>query len=61
MASAAVGVGPMYYPESSLVLNVPLVFVGMMGCGKSAIGKQVAERLAVPFADSDEAIANRKE
>ena len=30
-----------------------LVFLGMMGCGKSAIGKMVATRLKLPFADSD--------
>ena len=30
-----------------------LVFLGMMGCGKSAIGKMVATRLRLPFADSD--------
>ena len=30
-----------------------VVFVGMMGCGKSAIGRLVAEELNLPFADSD--------
>lgn len=27
--------------------------VGMMGAGKSAVGKELAQRLAVPFLDSD--------
>lgn len=30
-----------------------LVFVGLMGAGKTAIGRKVAQRLALPFADSD--------
>jgi shikimate kinase len=30
-----------------------IVFVGMMGSGKSAIGRLVADALALPFADSD--------
>jgi len=33
--------------------NRCLVFVGMMGCGKSAIGRMVAAALAVEFHDSD--------
>ncbi len=31
----------------------PIVFVGMMGSGKSAIGKMVADELSLPFRDSD--------
>ena len=34
-------------------LNRTVVLVGMMGSGKSAIGKALAERLGVPFLDSD--------
>ena len=30
-----------------------IVFLGMMGCGKSAIGKMVARRLVLPFKDAD--------
>ena len=33
-----------------------LVLVGPMGAGKSAIGRRLAERLALPFADLDEDI-----
>lgn len=33
-----------------------LVFVGMMGCGKSAIGRLVAAELGVPYRDSDNEI-----
>lgn len=33
-----------------------LVFVGLMGAGKSAIGRMVAQRLAIPFVDSDHEI-----
>lgn len=33
-----------------------VVLVGMMGSGKTAIGRSLAQRLAVPFLDSDAAI-----
>lgn len=31
----------------------PIILVGMMGAGKSAVGRALAELLAVPFLDSD--------
>ena len=34
-------------------LNRPIVMVGMMGAGKSAIGRRLAHRLGVPFVDAD--------
>jgi shikimate kinase len=33
-----------------------IVFVGMPGCGKSAIGRRLAPRLELPFVDVDEEI-----
>jgi shikimate kinase len=33
-----------------------IVLVGLMGCGKSAVGKRLAGRLALPFVDADEEI-----
>lgn len=33
-----------------------LVLVGLMGCGKSSIGKRLAGRLGLPFIDADEEI-----
>lgn len=33
-----------------------LVLVGLMGCGKSSIGKRLAARLGLPFIDADEEI-----
>ena len=33
-----------------------LVLVGLMGCGKSSIGRRLATRLALPFIDADEEI-----
>ncbi|MDD9723185.1 shikimate kinase [Sulfitobacter sp. PR48] len=42
-------------------LNKTVVLVGMMGAGKTAVGRAVAARLGVPFLDSDaeiEAAAN---
>jgi len=34
-------------------LHRTIVMVGMMGCGKTAIGRALAQRLDVPFLDSD--------
>lgn len=33
-----------------------IVLVGLMGCGKSAIGRRLATRLELPFIDADEEI-----
>ena len=33
-----------------------LVMVGLMGCGKSAVGRRLAAKLALPFVDADEEI-----
>ena len=34
----------------------PLVLVGLMGAGKSAVGRRVAAKLRVPFIDADSEI-----
>lgn len=39
--------------------NRSLVFVGMMGCGKTAIGRVTASHLGLPFKDADEEIERR--
>ena len=31
----------------------PLVLVGLMGCGKTSIGRRLAKRFDIPFCDSD--------
>lgn len=36
-----------------MILPKPLVLVGLMGAGKSAVGRRVAERLEIPFIDAD--------
>jgi shikimate kinase len=33
-----------------------LVMIGLMGCGKSAVGRRLAHRLTLPFVDADEEI-----
>jgi shikimate kinase len=43
-------------PEAAIVAALGLrsvVLVGMMGAGKSSIGRRLAARLAIPFADAD--------
>lgn len=37
----------------ALILPKPLVLVGLMGAGKSAVGRRVASRLSIPFIDAD--------
>jgi gluconokinase len=32
----------------------PIVVMGVSGCGKSTVGKALAQRLGVPFADADD-------
>lgn len=41
-------------PPKAMTLTRPLVLVGMMGAGKTAIGGAVARKLGVRFLDSDE-------
>src|ERR1043165_3997196 len=36
----------------------PVVLVGLMGVGKSTVGRRLAKRLGLPFVDSDSAIAD---
>ena len=51
----------MLNPQPPFRLGRTLVLVGLMGAGKTSIGKRIAHRLAVPFTDADaeiEAAAN---
>lgn len=38
-------------------LDRPVVLVGLMGAGKSTVGRRLARRLGLPFTDSDSEIA----
>jgi shikimate kinase len=58
-AGAAAGPGPGELAERPLPrwrLKKPVVLVGMMGSGKSAVGRALAARLGAPLLDSDAAI-----
>lgn len=37
-------------------IDRPIVLVGLMGVGKSSVGKKLAQRLSLPFVDADDAI-----
>ena len=41
------------HSPSAKELERPIVMVGMMGSGKSAIGRRLAQRLGLPFVDAD--------
>ena len=40
----------------TLTLEKPLVLVGLMGAGKTTIGYRLAQKLDVPFVDSDQEV-----
>jgi shikimate kinase len=42
--------------ELPVRLDRPIVLVGLMGAGKSTVGRRLARRLGLPFVDSDEEI-----
>lgn len=41
----------------NISIDKTIVLVGMMGCGKSAIGKRLATKLSLPFKDLDHVIS----
>jgi shikimate kinase len=45
-------------PTISFMPPKTIVLVGLMGCGKTSIGKRLAKRLELPFHDSDHAVEN---
>ena len=36
------------------IIDKPIVLIGLMGTGKTTIGKKLAKKLQLPFTDSDE-------
>jgi len=48
--------GKKNYPPVAFKLDKPLVLIGMMGAGKSSLGKRLARRLDLPFFDADNEI-----
>ena len=42
--------------ELASLLDRPIVMVGLMGAGKTSIGRALARRLGIPFVDSDKEI-----
>ncbi len=43
-----------------LEVNKPIVLVGMMGCGKSHVGKALSKNFGLPFYDSDSLIEQQQ-
>ena len=41
-----------------LDINRPIALVGLMGVGKTTVGRRLAKKLSLPFHDSDEEIEN---
>lgn len=46
----------MQHPPHNVILDKPLVLVGLMGAGKTTIGKRLASSLNIDFIDSDHEI-----
>ena len=42
--------------SENIKLDKPIVMVGLMGAGKTSVGRALARRLGVPFVDSDKEI-----
>jgi shikimate kinase len=42
--------------EQKLMIDRPLILVGLMGAGKTSVGRRLAKRLNLPFCDADEEI-----
>jgi shikimate kinase len=47
---------PPSLPNNQPIFDRPLVLVGLMGTGKSTVGKRLAARLHLPFVDADNEI-----
>jgi shikimate kinase len=45
-------------PGEQLIRDRPLILVGLMGAGKTRVGRRLAERLHLPFMDTDHEIEN---
>jgi shikimate kinase len=45
-------------PAEHLTFDRPLILVGLMGAGKTRVGRRLAERLGLPFVDTDHEIEN---
>ncbi len=43
-------------PECEDFIDRPVVMVGLMGAGKTSVGRALARRLGIPFVDSDKEI-----
>ena len=60
MADAALGSQTEETPLKAAIIRAlgtrSIVLVGMMGAGKSSIGRRLATKLAIPFVDADTAI-----
>ena len=39
--------------KDNIKLDRPIVMVGLMGAGKTSVGRALARRLGIPFVDSD--------
>ena len=44
---------------SKNIIKCPIVLIGMMGVGKTSVGRLLAEKLLLPFYDSDNEIENK--
>lgn len=56
MSDTAAALGISLFPEAAIAAALgqrPVVLIGMMGAGKSTVGRRLATRLRLPFVDAD--------
>lgn len=56
MSDPAATLGSSLFPEAAIAAALgqrPVVLIGMMGAGKSTVGRRLAARLRLPFIDAD--------
>ncbi len=56
----ALASGSMLYYNSYMTQQKPIILVGLMGAGKTSIGRKLAKALKLPFKDSDSMIEQQE-
>lgn len=47
---------PRFMAKGGFLIDRPIMLVGLMGAGKTTVGRRLAARLSIPFVDSDDEV-----